>query len=112
MYYVKKNVKVSKLTQGKHIDLNRIKICEDKYPNVFALTAAAGNKQDGYPEYTQTDKNRHIIYSLGPRGKSLLASLSGCKHYNDTLLYQVSAFVFLSFIFSFLKKCQHVEFHN
>ena len=78
-------------------DLRRILSCERNYPQCFILTAAAGNDLPGYPETTLCDRSRHNIYSLGPRGKTLLRVLPNCPHYNDSKLYQVSVlFFFLS----------------
>ncbi len=98
MYFIRKNIPGSKLSINRTIDFEQIRICVEKYPNVFVLMAAAGTTEDGYPKTSQCDKNRHNIYSLGRRGKNLLMVLPTCQQYNDSSLYQVSgSYMFLSF---------------
>ena len=71
-------------------DLKRIGICQKNYPSCFVLTAASGTDEPGYPEVDLCQEDRHVIYSLGPRGKNLISVLPKYHHYNDTTLYQVS----------------------
>ena len=70
-------------------DFNHLEICTDKYPNVFVLTAKEGTEEEGYTETTKCDRDRHIIYSSVPCGKSLLQAMYENQHCWATELYQV-----------------------
>ena len=87
MYYPKEN---TNLTGSLVRDLKRIQICHRDYPACVVITAASGTNEPRYPERDLCQQDRHMIYSLGPRGKTLLRVLPICDHYNDMALYQVS----------------------
>ena len=88
MYYPREDKK--KLNSFFARDLKRIRICQNYYPSCFVLTAASGTDEPRYPEVDLCQTDRHVIYSLGPRGKNLLTVLPKYHHYNETTLYQVS----------------------
>jgi len=67
MYFIRKNILVSKLSRSRTIDFDRIRICEENYPHVFDLMAAVGTTEYSYPETCQCDKKAQHLF-IGTKG--------------------------------------------
>jgi len=69
MFFVIEDLRIPVVLQR---DFERLQRCSHRHPNVFVLTVKEGTEEEGYTETTKYNRDRHIIYSPVPCGKSLI----------------------------------------
>ena len=89
MWYIRPDYD-EKLPRFGEFDIARVLVLEDVYSHIVPITAKEGKIEYGWTEEHFCHAERHVVYSLQPRGNTMLTQLSKLDNFSKFQLQQVS----------------------